>query len=562
MVASDKLGVFIPSLTADQERIYKFETGYSPPNTSFGFIPGTGGYVTVADSSALELGSNFTVEQKGWVDTSAGSNKNLVYKESAFKTYVNGTSNVSSAIVVNHSLIDTGATNLTKLSSYYYTRAGQRVDNFPVSTITRVDFQLAKNGTPTGTATVNVRVVSSDSVIGTLGTIDVSTISATYTWYSFTTPVSITSAQNIRIAIEYSGGGDVDYIVVRYHSADVISGYYFYYAGTYTEVTSSETTIRIYYDTETTVTATSISSGEHTVKTTYDGANLKIFVDDMVTPKDTTAWAGSVPDNANNWLLMQNNVMPCMEYYKHTVGGTLIAHYQPNAIISGATLLDREGTAQDGTITWGTNSNLVVSVGGLKSITSYSSTPTEEGEPQVVVPAPEEISGFIEGESEPTSLPWYDLFRKAAIGNIAYSAGTVTGTQGTETLTGSGTNWVSGYQGYSITVGGYTYTIDKVTSPTSLTLTTNLSTSPSGDTYVIRSPSLQWGTRNLYGVMAIFVGIGMGVGVAIATGSFLLATIAVGVSLAVGAGQGVLGWWVVLVYGLFAAAYLGVTKSI
>ena len=64
MVANDKLGVFIPNLGANQERVYKFETGYSPPNTSFGFISGTDGYVAVSDDAALELGSNFEIEQK------------------------------------------------------------------------------------------------------------------------------------------------------------------------------------------------------------------------------------------------------------------------------------------------------------------------------------------------------------------------------------------------------------------------------------------------------------------------------------------------------------------
>ncbi|GAI20721.1 unnamed protein product, partial [marine sediment metagenome] len=54
---------------------------------------------------------------------------------------------------------------------------------------------------------------------------------------------------------------------------------------------------------------------------------------------------------ANSWVLIQSNVAPYLDFYKHTVGGTLIAWYQPNDMISGTTLPDREddaGTADSG----------------------------------------------------------------------------------------------------------------------------------------------------------------------------------------------------------------------
>lgn len=61
--------------------------------------------------------------------------------------------------------------------------------------------------------------------------------------------------------------------------------------------------------------------------------------------------------------------------------------------------------------------------------------------------------------------------------------GTVSGTSGTATLTGTNTKFTIDLEaGARVKVGGNTYRVKKVTSDTALTLTTNLSTSPSGAT--------------------------------------------------------------------------------
>lgn len=64
-----------------------------------------------------------------------------------------------------------------------------------------------------------------------------------------------------------------------------------------------------------TVTATGVSSGIHTIKVTADGINLKIYID-TIEKGSASLGATSVTDNANSWTLMQNNVMPYMEYIK------------------------------------------------------------------------------------------------------------------------------------------------------------------------------------------------------------------------------------------------------
>lgn len=75
-----------------------------------------------------------------------------------------------------------------------------------------------------------------------------------------------------------------------------------------------------------------------------------------------------------------------------------------------------------------------------------------------------------------------------SIAPYSYSTGTVSGTSGTNTLTGVGTDWttISADDQYiTITGDNNRYKIDTVTGATTLTLVDNLETSPAGATYVI-----------------------------------------------------------------------------
>ncbi len=65
---------------------------------SMDIIEGNDGFVTIPDDATLELGSNFEIEQSGYVDTDAGSDKNLVYKDTAYRTYISAEDEITSAI--------------------------------------------------------------------------------------------------------------------------------------------------------------------------------------------------------------------------------------------------------------------------------------------------------------------------------------------------------------------------------------------------------------------------------------------------------------------------------
>lgn len=111
------------------------------------------------------------------------------------------------------------------LKSTGYTGQGQHFTDFPISTITSIQIYLNKTGSPTGTLYVRARKVSDDSIIGTLGSIDVSTISSGHNAYTFnTTPVFNSAVQDIRITAEYSGGDNSNSIETYYTDSNVLAG--------------------------------------------------------------------------------------------------------------------------------------------------------------------------------------------------------------------------------------------------------------------------------------------------------------------------------------------------
>jgi hypothetical protein len=118
---------------------------------------------------------------------------------------------------------------------------GERFNSFPVCVIKEISFFLYKYGNPTGTLYVNVRKVSDDSIIGTLGTIDVTTIVGD--WYRFYgSPVVINKMQDIRIMQEYTGGDPLnDVNTYRYNSGVFPGGVYTYiHYATFIDVAGQE----------------------------------------------------------------------------------------------------------------------------------------------------------------------------------------------------------------------------------------------------------------------------------------------------------------------------------
>jgi hypothetical protein len=122
------------------------------------------------------------------------------------------------------------------------------------------------------------------------------------------------------------------------------------------------------------VSVSGISSGVHTIttsETTAAGGTLSLQVDAGI--PSTITGAGSVPININNWIIDQNNVMPYVTSYVETVSGVEKLKFQPNTIVPGTTLVDRDGT-QNGVITFGANSGITITYGGIVSQVTNGAT--------------------------------------------------------------------------------------------------------------------------------------------------------------------------------------------
>jgi hypothetical protein len=115
--------------------------------------------------------------------------------------------------------------------------------------------------------------------------------------------------------------------------------------------------------------ATALTSGEHVLKVTADGTNLKTYWDDV--EKDSDALGGvSVVNNANNWTFCANNIMPYVEYIKVTVGGALKGHWawQNNA----TTFTDLSGNSNSATVTFRTTTTDADVTASIKTFSPIS----------------------------------------------------------------------------------------------------------------------------------------------------------------------------------------------
>lgn len=396
MLSTTQVPVYVDSLTANGQKTYNFYTGYSPVQTTFDILVGDEGYITVTDDAALELGGNYEVEFEGYV--TIDGDELYLFKEDAFAIY----SNTSGKILAS-SLATSDKTNPTGFNDpdsawSDETTAYDDDTNFgaDISTAVPADswssfIELTIGGTPVGCYAARFYAEAD----GDWTQIDVDAyydsawhdiFQGAHTNLTWTTVYwySLENVTNLRFRFYNDDGSpqtegdilrDVDYIELDPNNV----------AGT--------------------VEKAGLSTGEVKVKVT-DGAQMVLYIDDV---QEDTAVGLDVTDTANDWYFMRENTMPYADFLKITVGGTLIAHYEPTAMITSTTLPDREGTAQNGTITWGSNSNITITYGSMVSSEATSSTVSQTGL-GFTVPSADMPSQWFAAGGSLTSLPLYPMF--------------------------------------------------------------------------------------------------------------------------------------------------------
>ncbi len=345
MLASDRT-LIATALTANGTVLLPYTTGNTPAS-AFHVLTGYDGYITVLDAAALEPGNNFEFDISGYIDTSAGSDKNLVYKDEAFRIFIGGSGDITSNMFGWINPTGNTASGWSNPTNVYDDNTGTYASYNTFSNTWTSFLEVTHSALDTR----KVRVWASGAAPNVLD------INVYYndTWNDVYTE---NGPWNQWVTIDLGEIYSVTSMRIRIYNTASGDGYIF------------ETDFGGYSPS---VTATGVSSGEHIVKITADGVDLKIFID-TVEEDSTALGAATVPDNGNDWIINQNNVMPYMDYYKHTIASTLITSYQPAAIIGGQTYSTGTVTGTTGTATiTGTTTTWVNNmVGGLMLISGDS----------------------------------------------------------------------------------------------------------------------------------------------------------------------------------------------
>lgn len=564
MVADGKLAIFVSSILAGQTRTYNYRLGDTTGQAGFPVMVGVGGNVTISDDSDLELDDTFEIEQKGWINTSVGSDKNSIYKQEAFKTYISAEGKITSEIfggaigpfypdgdpedtsvdgvVTSQHASGLGVNWTTLLDTVGpFTEASDTAGvmstfsilgdstenkwrNFPRSillfdtsvipdavNITSARLVLTGNDKTDGVCSsqLALNVYSSNPVSDTalnitdyltLGTTAYSDTSIGYAgWEIWETPdwdgenEWIFNATGIA-AIVKDGITKLGIRCAYWDVAENVPAWgsglgYYVNVSSKTADSSVAPMLVVTWDDPplptVSVTATGVTSGERIVKTTADGTNFKIYI--AGDEKASAALNGTgVAQNSNNWVLMQNNVMPYMEYITIEVGDTEVLRYQPNTMILGTELVDRQGGDEDGTIYWGTNPDgIEVEVGGIIPLSTYTAPEGgEEGDIPIVLPEPTGLELFEDPGVDVTGLPAYELVNRF-------------------------------------------------------------------------SDSVGWSVQIGYSIIILIIAIAFGIGAMIAIGSIWGFAIGFGITATAGAGTGVLPYWIaiIVVFFVFFGAY-------
>ncbi len=415
MMSTTNVTAVIPSLPSGGVVTTNLYTGYTPLQPGFPIITGSGGYVTTADNSTIELGDNFTIELSGWVDTSAVGT-NLTSKQNAFRTYIGGSGNITSSILGQTVyLLPNGTGNYTGINSQFpnVTFHWDKVDDpvgAPDDGATYVYNSVAVQqkdayALPDITQNIGDAIVTVYYRVYELGGFTQG-FAQPYLWLNgIETPGTERNFGNVwtnyNEVLARPGGGtwttaDINnlQVVIGIRDANLDPVYC--------------TQIYVKVDYSVMVTATSVSSSNITVKTISDGVNVWLIAGSSVSANSTTAL---VPDNPNNWI-WASNAMPYTDNISLSVNGTPQLYYAPLIMLTGATVPDRQGNDNPGTITWGSNSGLNITYGEMTSYESYVATANITGG-FTVPPSPMPTTWFAGGENA-SALPFYDSFSSVA----------------------------------------------------------------------------------------------------------------------------------------------------
>jgi len=460
MLANDKI-LLSDVLAANSNQQYSFVTG-QPQKSAFQIITGHGGYITTNDTAALEPSSNYSMSMNGYIDTTAGTNKYIVSKDNAIAVFVSpivsGNITVSANGTYNQSTVNTTTNEADRYNTApgVYTfnvnfndslvgnvaagRYGEGIGiQYPINlpkgaTVLNANLAITARAS-LGGVTVRSRITgeatdnaSAFSDIANFNGRSHTTANVTWDSIQAFTDQTVYYSPDIKTVIQeivnrpgWVSGNTITIFWEDFENRSTAGAYRQLYGNNGNQ--SKRPTLVISYTSS--VSAVGISSGEHTLQVNSDGSNMWLTVDSSVSSNNT---AVSINNTASNFIWNQNNVMPYINYIKESVGGTEKLWYQPNTIIQGTALPDRDGT-KNGDITWGSNPSGISTTLGV--LTPQSATVvTEPTTSQDIAPTIKINTGAYDPSNAIPVNPLSSIINFLATGNTTGVTGNPNGTGG------------------------------------------------------------------------------------------------------------------------------------
>lgn len=341
MLTDDKL-LFAAPVDGNKAANLYFKTGQTA-DTAYPIIAGYNGYVTTADHADLEPGSDFTITQTGYYDSTAiGA---FVYKANAFATYTNGAGSIKSSVLGGtNNILPTGNAD----PDAAWSNEAHAYDSNPATAATTT----ANVATNTWSSYLYLTRAAADitgyRIYAALGGFTLADIDIyDGTWHNSTQAIYDNLAWT-EFYLPYNIAANITQVRIRFYNGGAPAKAVLY------EILERSPTITA------SAVASGYSSGIHTIQTSgVTAGNLTITIDTVDQDTDPIA---AVPGNANDWISM-GGAWPYMTEMTFYQGATERFHYEPSAIIVGTALPD-ETNAYDGVFTWGTNpADLAITMG-------------------------------------------------------------------------------------------------------------------------------------------------------------------------------------------------------
>ena len=353
MVASDRtLAATVVSVNSQTNLL--FTTG-NTDLTSLAIITGNDGFLTISDAAALEPTNNFEFEwENAYIDISQATNPALMVKAQAFGTAISQTNTLFSWIWAANNIANQAAGG-NNSSVWGDTWLGQTFTTGAVVAVVRVSITLAAGvGAPTGDFVVSVRSTAAGLPTGVdlaSITVDASTLGVGANVLDLEIAYPLAAATMYAIVVKHPTGNGANFWNWTYSNVNPYAGGTYISSldggATWATIPAFDLTFQT-LGTSWVVESAVIAAGEHTVIAKADPGAVTFGITVDVATVTIPLAGATVPGNGNNWILNLNNATPYMEYYKHTVGGVLIAWYQPINIVNNT---GEAGTADGGSTT-------------------------------------------------------------------------------------------------------------------------------------------------------------------------------------------------------------------